>query len=468
MHVRFYCNPEYLSAIIRRIFKHFTFSIPLKSQKPVEPSLLFLLTVSGLIGVYAFFFFVWSPAKEPPPAENQFPEVIPVSELVLDQLPKGLGEEEISPGVHKRRFLPDSPLSTEPNPIIPVSEPVDGTSNNDGDPASSASSNNSMPLLSFVGVDPDIRTMEIPPDDGSPVDLPENMGSTIQNSNYADAPLIAHNNIGHSPSTHFYNMPITGKRILFIVEAMNDWTGYDEGAIIALENELQRAVDSLNEDVVFNIWAYSGDKISLCNKEFMPANGGNKTFSIVWIKSYFKKDNEQFIEANTPAGYPSMYSSKSGLTWGPPLLLAVEQNPESVFLLSSTWKKTSPNSNSEGETWTDAKEAAWQAAVKETQKWIDEENRRRALEGIPHRAIFNLKKLVARRHPEVAVPPALPRMHEDKIYSELKEQFIKANILNECPIYVVLHPPNNHDGRVDIQKFSNLVTPYNGGVYWVK
>lgn len=448
------------------------FSFPLKSHKPIEPSLLFLLSVSGLIGLYAFFFFVWSPAKEEPSTDNLFPEVIPVSELVLEQLPEALGQEEISPGVPKRRFPSDSPLSKGPKPILPITEPKEeGTiiASGDGDSSLSGSSSNSIPQLSFVGIDPDIRKMEIPVGDEPPVDLPENMGLAIKNSNYADPPIsIRHNNAGQSLSKHFYNMPISGNKILFIVEAMNDWTGYREGAILALENELQRAVDSLSEDQMFNIWAYSGDKLSLCNKEFMSANGGNKTFSIVWIKSYFTKDNDQFIEANTPIGYPSIYSSQSGLTWGPPLLLALDQKPESIFLLSSTWKKSSLNAISEGEIWTDAKQAAWQAAMKETQDWIDEENRKRALEGIPHRAIFNLKKLVARRHPQVAVPPALPRMHEDKIYSELKEQYSKTGISNLCPIYVVLHPPNNHDGRVDIKKFSNLVTPYKGGVYWVR
>lgn len=398
------------------------------------------------------------------------PQELPVSELVLEELPEAMGEAETAPGIPKRRFLPNTPLAEEPEPILPLPNTDDGTELVETSPDSSnlnisANSEGAMPLLSFVGVDQDIRAMEIPPEPA--VDLAVNIGETIDSSTGGDSPLvITQNHSGQSLSSHFYNLPLKGKKLLFIIEAMTDWAESEEGRILSLENELQRVVDSLDDEVLFNIWVYSRDKISLCNKGYMPANAGNKAFSIIWIKSYFRKDNERFIEENKPIGYPDMYTSKSGLEWAPPLLLAVENQPEAIFLLSSSWN-TSP-SNQEGVLWTDQKEAAWQAALNETQRWIEEENQERALDGIPPRAIFNIKKLVARRHPEVAVPPALPRMHEDKIHPELKQQFQKSDISNQCPIFVLLHPNNFRDSQVDLQKFSSLVTPYKGSVYLVK
>ena len=429
------------------------------------------------MGVYAFFFFFWSPEKEGSiDSLPQHTEETPLSELVLEELPEDLGIEEISPGVHKRRFLPTHSFPANTDPVttqeLNLEEPASELTGNESPdiPESSVSgSGASMPMLSFVGIDPDIRTMELPPSEEHTLDIPLNIGNTGSVTTQNTPTIAVNDNASHSLSSHFYNIPVRGNKILFIIEAISGWSQSEAGRILALENELQRVIDSLDSVVEFNIWVYLGNKIACCTKDFMPASSGNKAFSIIWMKSYFTNGSEGFVEEHKPVDYPSMYTSNSGLDWASPLFLAIESKPESIFLMSSSWKGADAISKSEGvDEWTDAKEASWQAALKETQQWIDEENQRRALDGIPPRAIFNIKQIVTRRHPDVQPPPALPRLHEDKIYPELKQRVLEADILNKCPIHVILHPQSSRDSQSDLEKFSKMVLPYRGGVYLVR
>ena len=469
-------------------FVHILKFIPLNKPKLIDPPFAFLLFVSGMLAVYAYLLFVWNFASDETENINMEFQLVPESELSLHEISSILNEDSAENGseeVPKRRFSSNfSPLAAElpsdkANKNVSVEEmdvvkkqelhekvphPVPVPENF---PTKGAAATSVMPMLNFVGVDSKYRNMELPIGELEALDaFPKSSGTAVASS----TPPVVIDDSGTSLHKHFYNLPITGKKVLFLLEAVPGGRGNDEAYALGLENELQRVVDSLDEDVMFNISVFWGEKVSLCNKDFIQANAGNKAYSIIWLKSYFNNDKDGFNEENKPDGYPGMYSSQSGLDWASPLFLAVENRPDSIYLMSSSWKGATKlqSGTTSSLQWTDEKNDAWERALKETQLWIDEENERRVIQGLPPRPIFNIKQIVARRYPDVQVPPALPRLHEDKIYDELKKRFVEFGVMKKCSLFIVVHSGFGRTVAEDMQKFKTLVLPYNGETYLVK
>ena len=433
---------------------------------------------------------VWNPASDEPEVNQDEFQLVPESELSLHELTSLLDAEpdgnETEGGVPKRRFsshFPPSPVELPPKAIHEEEKPkalgierapdfLDKSPPSASTPAKLPNKGgvvtSTMPVLNFVGVDTQFRNMELPIGELEALDaFPKSSSGVVEASS---SPPVVIDDSGSSLNTHFYNLPITGKKVLFLLEAIPSNNESDEAYILRLESELRHVVDSLDTNVLFNLFVFWGKKIALCNKEYMPANSGNKAYSIIWLKSYFNKDKEGFKEEHKPAGFPGMYSSQSGLDWASPLFLAVENRPDSIYLMSSSWKGATKRQAEIDSSlqWTEEKDAAWESALKETEQWIDEENERRVLQGLPPRPIFNLKQIVSRRHPDIQVPPALPRFHEDKVYDELKKRFVEFGAMNKCSLFVVVHTGLGRTVVGDMQKFKTLVLPYNGETYLVK
>ena len=460
----------------------------MNKPKLIDLPLAFLLFVSGMLTVFAYLILVWDPAAdEPEPIDSEF-ELVPESELALNDISSLLDDSGAADagegGSLKRRFVTNFPplpveLPSEAGELTTVAKEEDVTGSQElqekmPPPVSEnltikgAPATPTMPTLNFVGVDPKFRNMELPIGELEALDaFPKSANGVVEVSN---SPPVVIDDSGASLHKHFYNLPITGKKVLFLLEAVPGTDKNTEAYIIGLEHELRRVVDSLEEGVVFNLLVFWGDKIALCNRDFMPANSGNKAYSIIWLKSYLNIDKDGFKEENKPDGYPGMYSSQSGLDWASPLFLAVENRPDSIYLMSSSWKGATKLQSDVASSlqWTDEKSEAWERALKETELWIDEENERRVLQGLPPRPIFNKNQIVARRHPDVQMPPALPRFHEGKIYDELKKRFVEFGVMNKCALFIVVHSGLGHSVGEDMQKFKTLVLPYNGETYLVK
>ena len=55
-------------------------------------------------------------------------------------------------------------------------------------------------------------------------------------------------------------------------------TAHSEGAVLSIENELKRVINALENTQTFNIIAFQGDRISLCESDYMPVNNANSVF----------------------------------------------------------------------------------------------------------------------------------------------------------------------------------------------
>lgn len=411
-----------------------------------------------MLTIYIYLFFRdngLSYAQGMPESEEATPLPSVPIESLMEEVGFAVGQGD---DPQKRRFAPSFPTETKDDPQK-LPEPDESGTIEEVSPVES---------LPFFGVAPGVAEETLPDSDtaagsGGQDGSSDESGAGLPNVQPVDG--------ARGVSTHFYNMPVSGNKILFILDAETGKAREDSDGVLALEKELQRVVDSLGQEVEFNIWVFSGEKMAWCYDQFLPADSGNKAYSMVWIKIQLGLEDDEFNEENKPDGYPGMYNSHSGLGWASPLFLAVENAPSAIFLVTSGWKigkgTSFPNlANSSG--WSAQNEASWQAAVSETKAWIKGENERRALQGLPPKPIFNMKQVVSRRYPEVRVPPATPVFNEDKIYNELQKRVEGAGIKGLCPIHVVIQPGNISQGLPAMNKFKSLVMPYKGGVYLIK
>ncbi len=432
----------------------------LNNPKPIETPLAFLLFVCGLLTIYIYIFFFQDTHTESldggqPQGHPPVPQDLNVA---LEEEVEGLVSAEENPS--NRRFASSLP----PNPSLPQGKLVVPEESESGTIEPVAP----VQPLQFFGVEPGVGEGSLPVEEDGAVVLPKD--GAVNDTGGDNLLKVLPAEVGVTFSTHFYNMPVSGNRILFLIDGSSPWRGINGRGVLGLEKELQRVVDSLRPETSFNIWVFNGERMAWCYDQFLPATSGNKAYSMIWATGYFETMPEDFREENKPDGYPGMYSSRSGLPWSSPLFLAVEKKPSSLFLVTKGWFRPDPGTTEimPNSNWPPESEARWQAALAETKEWINEENDRRAQEGLPPRPIFNIKQVVSRRHPNVKVPPSTPLLQEDKIYDELEERLQLQGDLKHCPIHVVIHPDEVSQGTVDKGKFQKLVSPYKGGVYLTK
>ena len=78
-------------------------------------------------------------------------------------------------------------------------------------------------------------------------------------------------------------------------------TAHSDGAVLSIENELKRVINALEDTQTFNIIAFQGDRISLCEADYMPVNNANKAFSMLWFAGALQNVHKQkIIEDNKP------------------------------------------------------------------------------------------------------------------------------------------------------------------------
>ena len=412
-----------------------------------------------MLTLYIYLFFFRDPGESHAQAGlEELGKAEPsLTNIEVDNLLKEVGIIGQEDDPNKRRFASSFPPGTDNTPKkLPL-------------PDETGTIQEVSPLepLPFFGVEPGVGEGTLP--DSDPGDEPTSGDGS--NSNGASLPPNVEPVDGSGAvRTHFYNMPVTGDKVLFVLDASSGGSERKGDEVLGLERELQRVVDSLSKEIEFNIWVFRGGKMAWCYDKFLPATSGNKAYSMIWINSYLELDADQFNEENKPDGYPGMYTSHSGLGWASPLFLAVENRPTSIFFVTSGWKTEqrvlAPIPTNVD--WSPQKEASWQAAVSETKAWIQSENEERATQGLPPRPIFNMKQLVSRRYPDIAIPPATPVISEDKIYQELKARIEGAGDLGQCPIHVVIQHGDSPQGIQAMNKFKSLLSPYKGGVYLIK
>ncbi len=470
----------------------------MKSRRRVEPAFLFLLAVCLILNVYAFFFFVQTPVADQqllgkkeriPPA----PTDIYSPDPLLDADPEEETESTATGNV--RRFpslLPQPPSwripegttesqNSEPDEIvITPAENIALPLNKEVNAPSVKTSDSSQ--LAFWGFDEEelnTRVTEVPqlvsPNTGS-VQQQEELH---QGAESPTADSLKTNDLPTEPSpklievrdvvsgtTYFYNIPIRGDKILFLLEASREMASSNPGGVLSLENELRRVVNSLKAKQKFNIWVFSGDKIARCEPEYMYADTANKVYSLLWLRGHYQHLGQKDIanEDNKPAGYPDSFSSESSLDWASPLFLGLHSYPDEIFLVASGWQQnqSQPGPLDALRFWTRDKQIKWRDAHEETFQWLEDENRSRKINGLPPRVIISLKPLIAKRHPNVDHPPAIIENSDSAIFKELDGLVHARGLEGRVSLNTILYSTQD-DGEIgDIHKFSTLARNYLG------
>ena len=89
-------------------------------------------------------------------------------------------------------------------------------------------------------------------------------------------------------------------------------------------------------------------------------------------------------------------------------------------------------------------------------------NRVRKIKGLPPRAIVHLKTLIAKRHPDVAHPPAIIQNSDSTIFKELDGLVHARNLKNRVFLNTILYSNQDLGPIGDIHKFSTLARSYLG------
>ncbi|MBT7854911.1 MAG: hypothetical protein HN675_16490 [Opitutae bacterium] len=281
-----------------------------------------------------------------------------------------------------------------------------------------------------------------------------------------ESPKLIEVREGGSGTTYFYNIPIRGDKILFLLEASSEMASSEPGGVLSLENELKRVVNSLTAKQKFNIWVFSGDKIARCEPDYMYADTANKVYSLLWLRGHYQHLGQKDIanEDNKPAGYPHSFSSESSLDWASPLFLGLHSYPDEIFLVGSSWQKNQsrPSSLDALRFWTRDKQIKWKDAYDETFKWLEDETRSRKINGLPPRAIISLNPLITKRHPNVEHPPEIIQNSDRTIFNELDGLVHARGLDGRVSLNTILYSTQK-DGEIgDIHKFSTLARNYLG------
>jgi hypothetical protein len=474
----------------------------LKSRRRVEPAFLFLLAVCLILNVYAFFFFVQTPVADQQLLEKK--ESIPPTPTdrysPAPLLDADLEEETESIATGNVRRFPS--LLPQPSSFKNPEGTTESQNSEPDETVITTAENIALPLkkelnaplvktsdssqLAFWGFDEEelnTRVTEVPqlvsdiisPNTGSVQQHEElhqgaeslTLGALKTNDLPIEpSPKLIEVREGWGGTTYFYNIPIRGDKILFLLEASREMASRNPGGVLSLENELKRVVNSLKPKQKFNIWVFSGDKIARCEPEYMYADTANKVYSLLWLRGHYQHLGQKDIanEDNKPAGYPDSFSSESSLDWASPLFLGLHSYPDEIFLVASSWQQNQPPPGPLDALrfWTRDKQIKWRDAHEETFKWLEDENRSRKINGIPPRAIISLKPLVAKRHPRVDHPPAIIENSDSAIFKELDVLVHARGLGGRVSLNTILYSTQD-DGEIgDIHKFSTLARNYLG------
>ena len=456
-----------------------------------------------MLNAYAFLYIAKTQKTDStsePPAQPAIPPV----EMRPEEppLPPGNIDEEVPETQLSRRFPSELSLPTPSAPSTPSSPVVipDVASVNPATPLPEVAptaptvlppppllpprvknSPTVTPVLEFWGFDEEELNKQIVSKpasvDNAPLSLPQlslppTIDSAVANktpgpesSEAEEIPRMIEVRKSESGKNYFYNIPVTGPKVLFILEASSRITSGMGGQVLSLENELKRVINALDANQRFNIWVFQEGRISLCEPDYMEVNNANKAFSLLWLRGHYQNiHKQQIIEDNKPDGYPEDYLSKSGLDWAEPLFLGMHSYPDEIFLIASSWQEDAPAAKALDAIrfWTREKQNLWRSAYEETTNWLEEENRARKAQGLPPRAVISVGSLVAKRHPNVEAPPRVLQTADGGLIRELDEIAYARGLENRLSLNTILYSLGTRGKIEDIHKFSSLSRQYLG------
>lgn len=220
-------------------------------------------------------------------------------------------------------------------------------------------------------------------------------------------------------AVNFFGIKSKGSRIVLVIEAARFMLTDSKGGIPAydkVKDDIEKLLAGLNRTTAFNLVLFEGKKIATFRDELVPASPSNVRQAVDWIAPI----NRVYEELGIRAEYTSA-PIREGVEPIPvgdlvhytkALQRALEMDVNAVFLLTSGWvHHHKPLEGRELEKyyrdyqWTEKEEAAWLAAVKRAQAWLDKENAARRAKGVPQRVIRDWHEIVAELEPGIRRKP---------------------------------------------------------------
>ena len=206
------------------------------------------------------------------------------------------------------------------------------------------------------------------------------------------------------PEIQLFGIKGKGEKVFIILDASGDMMVDEIGGIPAytiIKSELVRILRGLNATVLFNISVYGGGDYTLF-PGLVPASSSNVTRVEKWLEplNAFTKgmgDKDYGPKTLGPGGVRITGNNqieplKSDIGyWARPMMRAMEQQADSVFVLSCGWGFLACKV-SDAEEWSEAKMARWREKVAEAKIKFNEDNDRRRAKGDPPRVLPNSNK----------------------------------------------------------------------------
>ncbi|MDF7808612.1 hypothetical protein P4E94_14275 [Pontiellaceae bacterium B12219] len=215
------------------------------------------------------------------------------------------------------------------------------------------------------------------------------------------------------PEMNVFGIKGKGEKVFIILDS-TPWIMYDElGGIPAytlIKDELIRILGELNPTVLFNVAVYGhGTGTYTFFPQLVPASSANVAKVEAWLKP---------LNAVQADGYGTRTLGAGGIKvdedlvmeplvnvnhWSEPLMLAMRQQVDTVFLLSSGWGHLLYEKEP-AKQWSESKMAKFREIQQKAKEKLAEENRQRKANGQPERVLVG-SSLIVEYFPGTEFPP---------------------------------------------------------------
>lgn len=238
------------------------------------------------------------------------------------------------------------------------------------------------------------------------------------------------------PKINMFGVKSKGEKIIILLDASDEMM-YDEmGGIPAytiIKDELVRIIDGLPPTALFNVIVFDKSRTFMLFPKLVPANETHVGKVGTWLKPLNAVRpgmgaNEWGPRTLGPGGERNEKDFNTGSfqrmeSWHRPVMLAMEQQADAIFLLTSWWGYQRYPKSEKDKAWYDTSTGKrYLQYYKEAVKKYDDESRERIVQGKAPRVLNRHDKrlMVVTYFPGTPVPP------EPEYYYHKPAEYIKA------------------------------------------
>jgi hypothetical protein len=203
------------------------------------------------------------------------------------------------------------------------------------------------------------------------------------------------------PEIDVFGIKSRGEKVFIILDASPEMM-YDEmGGIQAytiIKEELVRIVDELPPTTLFNVVVYDSGRTYMLFSSMVSANSSNVAKVDQWLKPLNSirpgmGSNEWGGSTLGPEGQENSDDFRIGKferqeLWYRPAMLAMKQQADAVFVLTSWWgHQRIPKTEIDKDWYNSSAGRRWKESHEEAKKLLDEDNKKRVANGEPPRVI---------------------------------------------------------------------------------